>query len=340
MNQHSGQGSPPYPEAQGSTPLWALEMMFFVQRGFTHLIMGGVFERFPKLRYIMTESGCSWAPGLMRQMDAMYHGWKKPEHRRDRRREGPGDEGAAQLLRQTQLLVRRELPGPARDRGPTHRRPGQDPLGQRLPALRGQLPLLAGEHAPGLLGGARAGGAHDARRERREALWLRSGRAATRRERGQHHAGARRHRARRDSRRLAVPGLPARAHGAALRSMAATGDGGGGRIRCSALPQGSRDARAPDRGGQAGVRGGRLPRRAHLRHQQARRALARLLLSLLRLQGADLPRGGRDAGAAAHRAAARRREARRRLKIPTASAFAGRTGGISSSTATRPGSWA
>ncbi len=76
MNQHSGQGSPPYPEAQGSTPLWAIEMMFFVQRGFTHLIMGGVFERFPKLRYILTESGCAWAPGLMRQMDAMYHGWK------------------------------------------------------------------------------------------------------------------------------------------------------------------------------------------------------------------------------------------------------------------------
>jgi predicted TIM-barrel fold metal-dependent hydrolase len=76
MNQHSGQGSPSYPEAQGSTPLWALEMMFFVQRGFTHLIMGGVFERFPKLRYILTESGCAWAPGLMRQMDGMYHGWK------------------------------------------------------------------------------------------------------------------------------------------------------------------------------------------------------------------------------------------------------------------------
>ena len=76
MNQHSGQGSPSYPEAQGSTPLWALEMMFFVQRGFTHLILGGVFERFPKLRYIMTESGCSWAPGLMRQMDTLYHGWK------------------------------------------------------------------------------------------------------------------------------------------------------------------------------------------------------------------------------------------------------------------------
>jgi predicted TIM-barrel fold metal-dependent hydrolase len=76
INQHSGQGSPSYPEAQGSTPLWALEMPFYVQRGFTQLILGGVFERFPKLRYILTESGCSWAPPLMRRMDALYHGWK------------------------------------------------------------------------------------------------------------------------------------------------------------------------------------------------------------------------------------------------------------------------
>jgi predicted TIM-barrel fold metal-dependent hydrolase len=76
INQHSGQGSPPYCEGQGSTALWALEMPFYVQRGFTHLIMGGVFERFPKLRYILTESGCSWAPGLMRRMDMMYHSWK------------------------------------------------------------------------------------------------------------------------------------------------------------------------------------------------------------------------------------------------------------------------
>jgi len=51
-------------------------MPFYVQRGYTHLIMGGVFERFPKLRYILTESGCSWAPRLMKQMDMMYMSWK------------------------------------------------------------------------------------------------------------------------------------------------------------------------------------------------------------------------------------------------------------------------
>ncbi|MBM4265557.1 MAG: amidohydrolase [Deltaproteobacteria bacterium] len=76
MNQHSGQGSPPYSGGQGSNALWAMEMPFYVQRGYTHLIMGGVFERFPKLKYILTESGCSWAPSLMSRMDAMYMAWK------------------------------------------------------------------------------------------------------------------------------------------------------------------------------------------------------------------------------------------------------------------------
>lgn len=76
INQHSGQGSPSYCDGQGSKALWALEMPFFVQRGFTHLIMGGVFERFPRLRYILTESGCAWAPALMKRLDAMYLAWK------------------------------------------------------------------------------------------------------------------------------------------------------------------------------------------------------------------------------------------------------------------------
>ena len=76
INHHSGQGTPAYAEGQGSKALWAMEMTFYVQRGYTHLIMGGVFERFPKLRFILTESGCAWAPGLMKQMDGMYLAWK------------------------------------------------------------------------------------------------------------------------------------------------------------------------------------------------------------------------------------------------------------------------
>jgi predicted TIM-barrel fold metal-dependent hydrolase len=76
VNQHSGQGSPDYGTDQGADALWVMEMPFFVQRGFCQLIMGGVFERFPKLRYILTESGCAWAPGLMRRMDGIHMGMK------------------------------------------------------------------------------------------------------------------------------------------------------------------------------------------------------------------------------------------------------------------------
>jgi predicted TIM-barrel fold metal-dependent hydrolase len=76
MNQHSGQGSPAYADGQGSKALWAMEMAFFVQRGYTHLIMGGVFERFPRLKYILTESGSAWARNVMRLMDGMYLAWK------------------------------------------------------------------------------------------------------------------------------------------------------------------------------------------------------------------------------------------------------------------------
>jgi predicted TIM-barrel fold metal-dependent hydrolase len=72
INQHSGQGSPHYGRDPGADALWVLEMPFFVQRGFCQLILGGVFERFPRLRYILTESGCAWAPGLLRRMDGVH----------------------------------------------------------------------------------------------------------------------------------------------------------------------------------------------------------------------------------------------------------------------------
>jgi len=76
INQHSGQGSPRYADTAGGQMLWVLEMPFFVQRGYCQLILGGVFERFPKLRFILTESGCAWAPGLLKRMDGVHMGMK------------------------------------------------------------------------------------------------------------------------------------------------------------------------------------------------------------------------------------------------------------------------
>lgn len=76
INQHSGQGSPHYGTDPGADALWVMEMPFFVQRGFCQLILAGVFERHPRLRYILTESGCAWAPGLLRRMDGVHMSMK------------------------------------------------------------------------------------------------------------------------------------------------------------------------------------------------------------------------------------------------------------------------
>jgi predicted TIM-barrel fold metal-dependent hydrolase len=76
INQHSGQGVPDYGKDPGADALWVLEMTFFVQRGFCQLILGGVFERFPKLRFILTESGSVWAPPLLRRMDGIHRSMK------------------------------------------------------------------------------------------------------------------------------------------------------------------------------------------------------------------------------------------------------------------------
>ena len=76
MNQHSGQGSPNYGEGPVPEALWISEVTFYCQAGFRHLLMSGVFERFPGLRYIITESGCAWAPAMLKQLDRIHMGFK------------------------------------------------------------------------------------------------------------------------------------------------------------------------------------------------------------------------------------------------------------------------
>jgi predicted TIM-barrel fold metal-dependent hydrolase len=77
VNQHSGAGSPDYGRYPASNAVWVTEMQFFTKRSFTHLILGGVFERFPRLKYILTESGCAWAPSVLKGLDSLHARMKK-----------------------------------------------------------------------------------------------------------------------------------------------------------------------------------------------------------------------------------------------------------------------
>ncbi len=72
ITQHGGNGAPDYGDDPASTLMFLLEVGFFANRNLWHLVMSGVFERFPRLRYVMTEQGVSWAVEALRRMDG-YH---------------------------------------------------------------------------------------------------------------------------------------------------------------------------------------------------------------------------------------------------------------------------
>ena len=72
VNLHGGTGTPDYGDLHGTGGLVQLaEASFFSQRPLVHLLLGGVFERFPRLKVVMTELGCHWVPQWLRQLDGI-----------------------------------------------------------------------------------------------------------------------------------------------------------------------------------------------------------------------------------------------------------------------------
>jgi predicted TIM-barrel fold metal-dependent hydrolase len=72
ITQHGGSGNPSYGDAPAASLMYLLEVPFFAHRNLSHLIMSGVFDRFPELRYVMTEQGVGWVIEDLRRMDG-YH---------------------------------------------------------------------------------------------------------------------------------------------------------------------------------------------------------------------------------------------------------------------------
>jgi predicted TIM-barrel fold metal-dependent hydrolase len=73
VNAHSGgSGMPDYGPYRAASQLWIVETSFFSRRPLSHLLVGGVFERFPDLRLVVVEQGASWIPPLLDQLDGYY----------------------------------------------------------------------------------------------------------------------------------------------------------------------------------------------------------------------------------------------------------------------------
>jgi len=69
VNAHSGTGGPVYQKAPAMPLVHFLEIPFYSQRPLAYMILGGVFERFPKLKFVLTESGCAWIPEMLGHLD-------------------------------------------------------------------------------------------------------------------------------------------------------------------------------------------------------------------------------------------------------------------------------
>jgi predicted TIM-barrel fold metal-dependent hydrolase len=69
VNLHSGTGSPDYGRFASVPAIMISEVGFYGQRPFVHMLLSGVFERFPKLKFVMTEGAASAIPPLLAQLD-------------------------------------------------------------------------------------------------------------------------------------------------------------------------------------------------------------------------------------------------------------------------------
>ena len=73
LTQHSGGGTPDYgmflPQ---SLAMFMLEVTWWSHRALWHLMFSGVFERHPNLQFVLTETGTSWAPGVLEHLDMFY----------------------------------------------------------------------------------------------------------------------------------------------------------------------------------------------------------------------------------------------------------------------------
>lgn len=73
VNVHVGNDLPRYDGAEAFA-LVSTEQMFFGRRALWFFMWGGVFERFPELKFVITEQDCYWVPQTLRELEDIFDG--------------------------------------------------------------------------------------------------------------------------------------------------------------------------------------------------------------------------------------------------------------------------
>ena len=74
LHTHSGAGPADYGLGPGFIGIYAAEAWWWAARPLWVLILSGVFERHPGLKYVIAENGAWWVPDIIKRMDEKWEG--------------------------------------------------------------------------------------------------------------------------------------------------------------------------------------------------------------------------------------------------------------------------
>lgn len=81
LNHHAGGATPSFGNHfPASLAVFMLEVTWWSQRALWHLMFAGVFDRFPDLRWVNTETGTAWVPETLDRLDGFYHRMKHSKY--------------------------------------------------------------------------------------------------------------------------------------------------------------------------------------------------------------------------------------------------------------------
>ena len=81
LNHHAGGATPSFGNHfPSSLAMFMLEVQWWTQRALWHLMFSGVFERYPALKYVITETGTAWVPDTLAKLESFYHRMKYSQY--------------------------------------------------------------------------------------------------------------------------------------------------------------------------------------------------------------------------------------------------------------------
>ena len=77
VHLHGGTGSPSYGPYKSAAAIMIAEIPFYGMRNFVHMLLSGVFERFPDMKFVITEAGASQFRGMLEHLDGIIKSMRR-----------------------------------------------------------------------------------------------------------------------------------------------------------------------------------------------------------------------------------------------------------------------